>query len=134
MKAADWRFVGKASMGPMLVVPGEPSAEVSVAAIGAAMGDGVGPFAQQGLDEAFGLAIGARRIGPCADVAQAEPAAGFGEEAGDVARAVVGHDALDLDAALPQRRRRFRASFSGLLARGRRSHDSEPACGCVDRI
>src|SRR4029450_11386634 len=44
-----------------------------------------------------GLAIGLRRIGFGADVAQAETFAGPSEGEGLVARAIVGHYALDLD-------------------------------------
>src|SRR5579885_949611 len=55
----------------------------------------VGPFAQAGLDEAFGFAIGFRRIGLGADVAQAEASAGAAECEGLKAGAVVGHHALD---------------------------------------
>lgn len=59
---------------------------------------GVGPFAQRGLDEAFGLSIGLVRVGSREDMAQAEGFAGLPEGFGAVARAVVGHDAFDLDA------------------------------------
>jgi hypothetical protein len=58
----------------------------------------VGPSAQESLDEAFGFSIGARAVGSSTQVAQAEPSAGGGEAAGDVAGAVVGHDAGDGDA------------------------------------
>jgi hypothetical protein len=50
------------------------------------------------LDEAFGFPVGARAVGSGAQVAQAEPSAGRGEAAGDVAGAIVGHDACDCDA------------------------------------
>ena len=47
------------------------------------------------MNEALGLAIGLGRIGLGADVLEAEALAGFLEGKGFVARAVVGHDALD---------------------------------------
>ena len=56
---------------------------------------GVGPFPDHGLDEAFGLAVGLRCVGPGADVANAEHPEHLGEQASDVAGAIVGHDALD---------------------------------------
>ena len=48
--------------------------------------------------EALGLAVGLGRIGLGADVLEAETLAGRAEGEGLVAGAVVGHDALDLDA------------------------------------
>jgi hypothetical protein len=59
---------------------------------------GVGPFAQAGLDEALGFAVGLWRVGPGADVFEAKPFAEPAEGEGLIAGAVVGHDALDLDA------------------------------------
>lgn len=56
---------------------------------------GICPFAQAGLDEAFGLAIGLGRIGPGADVLDAEALAGFAEGKRFVAGSVVRHDTLD---------------------------------------
>lgn len=50
------------------------------------------------MDKAFGLAIGLRSIGLGADVLETEALAGFAEGDGFVARTVVGHDPLDLDA------------------------------------
>src|SRR3712207_2899021 len=70
--------------------------------LGSLLGRGVrspiGPFAQGCLDEALGLAIGARRIGLGADVlASGSEQMGL-EEAAAIGRAIVGHDPLDLDA------------------------------------
>src|SRR5690606_14386391 len=62
------------------------------------VGDGVGPFPERGLDEAFGLAVGLWRVRPGADVLEAELAAGPGESPCPVAGTVVGHDAADGDA------------------------------------
>ena len=47
------------------------------------------------MNEALGLAIGLGRIGLGADVLEAEALAGLLESEGFIARAVVGHDALD---------------------------------------
>jgi len=55
----------------------------------------IDPFAQARLDEAFGLAVGARRVGPCALVANT----GFGKHVAEamalIGRPIVGHHPLD---------------------------------------
>ena len=85
-------------MGSLEVVVAEPTGQVGGPGRRAAIWQGVGPLAQQGLDEAFGLAVGLGRVRPGAEVAQAEHPAGLAKEARDVARAVVGHHALDPNA------------------------------------
>ena len=57
-----------------------------------------GPFAQARLDEALGLAVSLRGVRPGTEMLDPEPAQRLGVAAGARARAVVGHDALDLDA------------------------------------
>ena len=52
------------------------------------------------MDEALGLAIGFRCIGPGSDVLETEPFAGSAEGPGFIARSVFGHDALNADAEL----------------------------------
>jgi hypothetical protein len=64
------------------------------------IGAGVGPLAGDGLDEAFGLAVGLRAIGFGEAMFEAELLAGGGEEFGAVSGAAVGEDALDDDAVL----------------------------------
>ena len=91
-------------MGSLVVVVAQPARQVGGAGVGAAVRQGVGPLAQQGLDEALGLAVGLGRVGPGADVAQAEQPAGLAEQARDVARTVVGHHPLDPDAELLNQR------------------------------
>jgi hypothetical protein len=56
----------------------------------------VGPFTQASLDEAFGLAVGLRRVGTGVGVLDAERLAGLVEELGAVRRAVVGQRRLIL--------------------------------------
>jgi hypothetical protein len=58
----------------------------------------VGPLAQAGLNEALGLAVGPRRVGPGAQMAQLQRAAGVAPGVAPIGRAVVGHDPLDRDA------------------------------------
>ena len=62
------------------------------------IGAGIGPLAGDGLDEAFGLALGLRAVGTGEAMFDAELEAGLGEEFGAIGGAAVGQDALDLDA------------------------------------
>jgi len=59
---------------------------------------GVSPFAQGGLDETFGLAVGARRVGAGAEMANAEFAAGGSKQLRVIAGSVVGEHAANGDA------------------------------------
>jgi len=56
---------------------------------------GVGPLAQGGLDETFGLAVGSRRIRPGAMVFELAQRAGMPELAGAITGAVVGQQSAD---------------------------------------
>jgi hypothetical protein len=84
--------------GSLVVVVAQPSGQVGRAGVGAAVPQCVGPLAEQGLDEPLGLAVGVGRVRPGADVAHTQQPAGLAEQAGEVARAVVGHHPLDPDA------------------------------------
>jgi hypothetical protein len=55
------------------------------------------PAGEEGADEAFGFAVGLRPVGPGAEVADAELAAGGGVPVRDVGAPIVGQHALDLD-------------------------------------
>jgi hypothetical protein len=57
----------------------------------------VGPFADGGLDEAFGFAVGARSIDAGANVFELEILASLSEEVGVKTGAVIGHDAANGD-------------------------------------
>jgi len=59
---------------------------------------GISPLAGNGLDEAFGLAIGLRTIRSGEAMYEAEFLAGGGEEFGAVSGAAIGEEALDFDA------------------------------------
>ena len=61
----------------MPIVSMEPDWELGCAQLGVFVGDGVGPFAQSGLEEAFGFAVGLWGVGAGEDVAQVEGFAGF---------------------------------------------------------
>src|SRR5258708_28712732 len=81
-----------------MVVFGDPGLRGVSALGGGWIGGGVGPFAQGRLNEAFGLAVGARRVGPGPDVPEGECREAIAEGVAAVSGAVVGHDALDRDA------------------------------------
>ncbi len=72
-------------MWPVPVVAMEPLRQFGGSTVGVSVGLGVGPFAQAGLDEALGLAIGFGGIGLGADVLEAAVAAGISEVEGFVA-------------------------------------------------
>src|SRR5262245_28493741 len=58
----------------------------------------VSPLASEGLDEAFGFAIGLGPVGTSEAMLKAELAAGLGKEFGAISGTAVGEDALDGDA------------------------------------
>src|SRR4051812_35620958 len=83
----------------MVVVP-EPAVKCCCAFGAVAVDGAVGPAGEHGADEALGFAVGLRSVGPRAQVAQTEGAAGDGVQLGAITRAVVGHHALDGDAVV----------------------------------
>src|SRR4029453_5326063 len=89
----------------MVVVP-EPAVKGCGALGTGAVDSAVGPAAEQGADEALGLAVGLGSVGPGAQVTDAERAAGDRVDGRAVGGAVVGGQPLDLDAvALKERDR-----------------------------
>jgi hypothetical protein len=58
----------------------------------------ISPLASEGLDEAFGLAVGLGAIGTSEEMLDAQLEAGSGEELGAISGAAVGEDLLDEDA------------------------------------
>ncbi len=71
-----------------------------IAFLGVEVMANVGPFAQGGLDEAFGLAVGAGSVGTGEAVLDAELEAGGAELSGAIAGAIVGEQAANEDAVL----------------------------------
>jgi len=63
--------------------------------------DGVSPFSEKGLDEAFCFAIGPGPVRPGEAVANAEVSAKFSKGPGAIAASVVGEDGVDVDAERP---------------------------------
>src|SRR5215218_3716916 len=70
------RLVAERAVGSSVVVVVEPDGEGGGSLLGAGVDGAVGPAGEQRADEAFGLAVGAWPVGPRAQVAQAERAAG----------------------------------------------------------
>jgi hypothetical protein len=122
-----------AGVGAVVIVAVQPGVDGPAALARAGIGSGVGPFAQGSLDEALGLAVGARRVGLGAQVAQAGISAGTTEIMLAVGRAVVGHDALDGDAMAvePGERALEEGDGAGLLLIGQDLAVGKP-CGIVD--
>src|ERR1700736_3242543 len=71
-RAADGRSVTETTMRSVEVVMLEPGGELEIAFLRVEVVANVGPLAQGGLDEAFGLAIGARSVGTGESVLDAE--------------------------------------------------------------
>ena len=82
----------------VVVVKGEE--EASGALVGMGVGVSVGPFAEGGLDEPLGLAVGLWGVGPGEAVLEAEGGEGGAHGVCAVAGAIVGVEALGGDAVL----------------------------------
>ena len=87
-----WRLI-ETSMRSMPVVAVGPREQLRESFGGVLVEPGVGPFADGGLDEPFGFAVGAWGVDACANVFDLQFAASCGKAIGAEARAVVGHDA-----------------------------------------
>jgi len=78
----------------------QPGGELLIAFLGVEVVANIGPLAQGGLNEAFGLAVGAWSVRAGEAVVDAELEAGGAELAGAIAGAVVGEQAADGDTVL----------------------------------
>jgi hypothetical protein len=96
-RAADRRSMVETTMRPVPVVVVKPGLELVIAMLGSWINTGVSPFAQSGLDEAFGFAIGTRGIGASETMAQAESENGAAEGMGAIAVAIIGKQAADVN-------------------------------------
>ena len=85
-------------MRAMPVVVVKERLEAGGALVGVGVGVSVGPLAQRGLDEAFGLAIGLGSVRACEALLEAESGDGGAHGVGTVAGAVVGVEAFGDDA------------------------------------
>ena len=87
-------------MRPSEVIVLQPREERLVSFLGIRPMTSVSPFAQRGLDEALGLAVGAGSIGASKSMTDAEFRAGTTELARAIATAVVGEQAANADTVL----------------------------------
>ena len=87
-------------MGAVEIVVVEVEGETLGTVITGVIGTSVSPLAGEGLDEAFGLAIGLRPIGSGEEVFETELETGGGKELGAIGRAAIGEDGLDGDAVV----------------------------------
>ena len=126
-------------MRSLVVVVVGPRLEAGIALLGIRPVFGVGPLAQGGLDEAFGLAVGSWRIGSGAAVFDLHLLAGESEEAGAIAGAVVGEQSADADAVTSEeldRRALYpdRAARMGLRKALDRLRTTRPMPQALDRL
>src|SRR5882672_11522727 len=96
-QSADGWIAVETAMRPTAIVVQEPGLQRRGAHFRLGIGADIGPFPQQGLDEAFGLAVGLGPIGSGSQVAQAQGAASVAEEDRTIGRAVVRQDAPDVN-------------------------------------
>src|SRR5215468_6947292 len=82
----------------MMVVDVQPAGQGSAAGSFAGVGLGVGPFAEQGAVEALRFAVGLGSVGTSTAVSAGRFGHGGRPDPRPVAGAVVGQDAVDLDA------------------------------------
>jgi len=82
----------------MIVIVEEEVREVSGAMGTGAIGTSIGPFAGEGLDEAFGFAIGLGPVGFGEEMGEAKRVAGAGEVLGAIGGTAIGEERADCDA------------------------------------
>ena len=80
----------KATMRTGVVVVVGPRSEGEVSLLGVGPVSGIGPFAQSGLDKAFGFAVGLRRVRASAAVFETHLATSLAKVMGAIAAAVIG--------------------------------------------
>jgi len=82
---------------PDAVIDRQVSRQTGVWLVGDLKRYRISPFLAEGLDESLGLSVGGWRVGPGADVLEAEGSAGLDECFGEVGRAVVAHHLTAVD-------------------------------------
>src|SRR5207247_2392346 len=82
-------LAAEAGMGPGAIIMLQPARQHPGAIGGGVVGPRIGPLAQQGLDEALGLAVGAGGVGARALMGEPQGAAGGAKAAGAIARSIV---------------------------------------------
>jgi len=97
-RATDRRSMVETTMRPVPVVVVKPRLELVIAMLGSGINASVSPFAQSGLDEALGFAIGARSIRASETMAQAQGENGVTESVGTITVAIIGEQPADANA------------------------------------
>jgi hypothetical protein len=97
--SADGWLTAESAVPPMAIVVVQPAGKGRRAESRGQIGEGVGPFTQQGLDEAFRLAVRLGSVGARETLGQALRPAARSDEVGAIGIAIVAQDALGLDAA-----------------------------------
>jgi hypothetical protein len=97
-EAADGCSAVDAAVWALPVVAEQEGGQFRATLLRGVVGAGTGPLAQGRLDEALGLAVGLRRVGPGALMADVQASQCLGVASGFEGGPVVGHDALDPDA------------------------------------
>src|ERR671913_481395 len=116
---------------PIVVL--QPARESGHPAGRRAVGTGIGPLPLQRLNEAFGLAVGARRVRPGPQVPHAEDVTGVAKGARDIPAAVVTHYAVNPDAQLAKPRdRTSEKPGRAVAALAREDFDEGHAGGVID--
>lgn len=98
MEARGWREEFESVVRAMPVVIVEEDREACRTLIGVRVRMSVGPFAEGGLDKALGLAVGFWSIGASEALLEAESGGGGAHEMGAVSGAVIGIEALGVNA------------------------------------
>src|SRR5262245_32704323 len=96
-QSLDRRLLVEGAMGSVVIVVTEEGLERLCSLPRAGVGSSVGPLSENGLHEAFGLAVRAGRVGARPEVTEASLMADRSEGVAAVPRAVVGEQALDAD-------------------------------------
>src|SRR6266481_1701105 len=99
-RAADGWSVSEATMRAGKVVVVEPRGKLLIAFFGVGVVADISPLAQSGLDEAFGLAVGAGSVRAGEAMADAKFFAGGAKAMGAIARSVIGEQAANGNAVL----------------------------------
>jgi len=100
----------------MPVVAVNPRRQLRESLSGVLVDPSIGPFADGGLDEAFGFAVGAWRVDARADVFDLQLTATCREAIGAKAGTVIGHDAVNGDAQVGEVSHRLTQKGTGRQA------------------
>jgi len=127
-------LVTEGAVGSLVIVEVDPWSEGSCAVFAGPVDEGVGPFAQERLDEPFCFAIGAGPVWPREEMLDPEALESAGVEFGSIARAVISHDPLHGHApSCEPDERTFEELDAGLGGLVREDLDVRDAAGVIDR-